>query len=217
MYPYNSWQASAENYKILKDLGNVTYVWNSNIDAKGTAFTHLKGYIDSVFMRNANANYEETLDTYFTNYFGKGAAKMREMFNRIVARCEEIEANYDGLGRGIYDELENKSGVLGFGTKTYWEKSWLEGLVTLCDEAKAAVDADATLTDVQKTAIKNRITKESLFPRYVLCTTFANKYTTGNRNTLRKAFKADATALGLTLYKESDDEKLENLYSNCGV
>jgi hypothetical protein len=168
-------------------------------------------------MADVNADYETVLNTYFTNYFGAGAEKMRSMFDQIVARCEEIEASYDGLGRGIYDELENKNGVLGFGKKTYWSKDWVNSLVTLCDEAKAAVDADGTLTAEQKTAIKNRITKESLFPRYVLCTTFASKYTTGNRNTLRKAFKADATALGLTLYKESDDEKLENLYSNWGV
>ena len=89
------------------------------------------------------------------------SADLRITVLKIVAKCEEIEANYDGLGRGIYDELENVSGFLGIGAKTYWAKDWLDECVTLCDEAKAAVDADGSLTEEQKTAIKNRITKES--------------------------------------------------------
>ena len=203
MYPYNTWQASAENYKILADLG-VKGAWSQSNETEATAFSDLKAYIDSKFMFDVNADYETVLNTYFTNYFGAGAEKMRAMFDKIVAKCEEIEANYDGLGRGIYDEIENKI-VLGTVVKAYWSKEWIDSLVTLCDEAKAAVEADTSLTEEQKTAIKNRITKESLFPRYVLCTAFASKYSSSNRKAMRAAFKADATALGFTLYKEGGD------------
>ncbi|MBQ3020539.1 MAG: DUF4838 domain-containing protein [Clostridia bacterium] len=215
MYPYNTWQASAENYKILADLG-VKGAWSQSNETEATAFSDLKAYIDSKFMFDVNANYEDVLDTYFTNYFGAGAEKMRSMFDKIVAKCEEIEANYDGLGRGIYDEIENKSGFLGIGGKTYWSKDWINSLVTLCDEAKAAVEADSSLKTEQKTVIINRITKESLFPRYVLCTTFASSYSNSNKEALRAAFKADATALGFTLYREADGS-LSDLYSEWGV
>ena len=216
MYPYNTWKASAENYKILADLG-VKGAWSQSNETEATAFSDLKAYIDSKFMVNVNADYDTVLNTYFNNYFGAGATKMRTMFDKIVAKCEEIEEKHDGLGRGIYDELENTSGgFLGIGAKTYWEKDWMESLVTLCDEAKAAVDADSSLTDAQKTAIKNRITKESLFPRYVLCTTFAGKYSSNDKKTMRQAFKADATALGLTLYKEANG-LLSDLYDDWGV
>lgn len=215
MYPYNTWKASAENYKILKELG-VKAVWSQSNETEATAFTDLKAYIDSKFMHNVYADYDEVLNTYFTNYFGAGATKMRALFNKIVAKCEEIEEKYDGLGRGIYDELENTSGLLWIGSKTYWAKDWLEECVTLCDEAKAAVDADTTLTDAQKTAFKNRITKESLFPRYVLCTSFASSYSNSNKKTMRQQFKADATALGVTLYREANGT-LSALYSNWGI
>lgn len=209
MYPYNSWQASAENYKILKELG-VDGVWSQSNETEATAFTDLKAYIDSKFTFNVDAVYENVLNTYFTNYFGPASTQMREMFNRIVKRCDEIEDEYDGLGRGIYDELENKSGFLGIGAKTYWAKDWVNGLVTLCNEAKDAVDKSA-LSDAQKTAIKSRITKESLFPRYLLCTTFAGT----DKKTVRQEFKADADALGFTLYKEHGD--ISSLYSGWGV
>ncbi|MBQ9714739.1 MAG: DUF4838 domain-containing protein [Clostridia bacterium] len=215
LYPYNTWQASAENYKILAELG-VKGAWSQSNETEATAFSDLKAYIDSKFMFNANADYETVLDTYFTNYFGAGAEKMRSMFDAIVAKCEEIEANYDGLGRGIYDEIENVNGFMGIGSKTYWSKDWLNSLVTLCDEAKALVDADTNLTEEQKTAIKNRITKESLFPRYVLCTSFASSYSNSNKKAMRQAFKADATALGLTLYKEANG-LLSDLYDDWGV
>jgi hypothetical protein len=215
MYPYNTWKASAENYKILADLG-VKGVWSQSNETEATAFSDLKAYIDSKFMHNVNADYDEVLNTYFTNYFGAGATKMRNFFDKVVARCEEIEANYAGLGRGIYDEIENTSGFLGMGGTKYWTKTWLEECVTLCDEAKAAIDADTTLTDAQKTAFKNRITKESLFPRYVLCTSFANSYSSTNKKAMRSAFKADATALGVTLYREANGA-LSDLYSDWGI
>ena len=209
LYPYNTWRASAENYKILADLG-VKAVWSQSNETEATAFTDLKGYIDSKFFQDANSNYETVLDTYFANYFGAGAEKMRSMFDQIVAKCDEIENDYNGLGRGIYDDIENKAGGwFGIGKKTYWSESWLEGLVTLCDEAKALVDADSSISDEEKTAIKNRITKESLFPRYVLCSSFSQ---TG----LRAAFKADAQALGFTLYREANGE-LSSLYATWGV
>ena len=209
LYPYNTWQASAENYKIFYDLG-VKAVWSqSNETEEMTAFTDLKGYIDSKFMFDVNADYETVLDTYFTNYFGPAAAKMREMFDTIVAKCNTIESENDGLGRGIYDDLEYESGSWFWETtNTYWSEDELNALVALCNEAKAAVNAPS-LTDEQKTAILNRITKESLFPRYVLCTIYKNKSD-------REAFKADATALGLTLYREADGE-LNSLYSSWGV
>ena len=215
MYPYNSWKASAENYQILQGLG-VDAVWSQSNETEATAFSDLKGYIDSKFMVNIYMNYENVLNTYFKNYFGAGATQMRTMFDMIVARCEEIEAEYNGLGRGIYDELENKSGFLGFGSKTYWEKDWCDELVALCEEAKTAVNNDNSLSEAQKTAIINRITKESLFPRYLLCTTFASSYSSTTKKEMRQAFKADAAALGFTLYREADGE-LSGLYSSWGV
>jgi hypothetical protein len=144
-------------------------------------------------------------------------SKMREMFDKIVENCEAIEEENNGLGRGIYDELEETTGSWFWEkTTSCWTEETLNAMVTLCNEAKAAVNADATLTDAQKTAILNRITKESLFPRYVLCTTYASKYSSSTKKSMRQAFKADATALGLTLYREADG-LLSDLYSNWGV
>ena len=216
MYPYNTWQASAENYKILAELG-VKGAWSQSNETEATAFSDLKGYIDSKFMADVNADYETVLKTYFTNYFGPAAEKMRSMFDAIVANCEAIEESNNGLGRGIYDELEYTTGSwLWEEQHSYWTEEVLNNLVTLCDEAKAAVDADTTLTDAQKTAIISRITKESLFPRYVLCTTYASNYSSSDKKAMRQAFKADCEALGLTLYREADG-LLSDLYSDWGV
>jgi hypothetical protein len=208
MYPYNSWQASAENMKIFRELG-VKAVWSQSNETEATAFSDLKGYIDSKFMANVNADYSTVLNTYFTNYFGPAAEKMRSMFDAIVARCNAIEEE-EGVGRGIYDDLEYETGSWFWKkTNTYWTESELNALVTLCNEAKTAVNNDTSLSNAQKTAILNRITKESLFPRFVLCKVYGN---TSDRAT----FKADATALGLTLYKEADG-LLSDLYSDWGV
>ena len=215
MYPYNTWQASAESYKILAELG-VKGAWSQSNETEATAFTDLKAYIDSKFMFNVNADYETVLNDYFTNYYGAASSYMRSMFDKIVTKCNEIEENNDGLGRGIYDNIENTSGFLGIDSKKYWEKSWMDELIALCDDAYAAIDADTTLSEEEKTVIKNRITKESLFPRYMLCTAFASSYSSTDKKEMRQAFKTDCEALGVTLYREADGE-LSSLYSEWGV
>lgn len=216
MYPYNNWQALAENYKILSDLG-VKGVWSQSYDkTEFTAFTDLKTYIESQFAVNANANYQNVLNNYFANYFLDAAEPMREMFDAIVNKCEEIESGNSGLGRGIYDEIENKAGTLGFGKKTYWSKDWINGLVDLCNEAYSAIEKYQTTNPELYQKLYDRITKESLFPRYVLCTSFASSYTSSNRKAMRQAFKTDAERLGLTQYRESDG-LLSGLYSNWGI
>ncbi len=193
-YPYNSWKASAENYKILYDLG-VKAVWSQSNETEATAFSDLKGYIDSKFMIDVNADYETVLDSYFTNYFGVAGEKMRAMFDAIVANCEAIEANNSGLGRGIYDELEKTTGSWIFEkTTSCWTESVLQSLVTLCNEAKDLVNADTSLSGEQRTAILDRITKESLFPRYVLKNVYSATDST---------FDTDCTRLGVTKTSET--------------
>lgn len=206
MYPYNTWQASAENYKILYDLG-VKGVWSQSNETEATAFSDLKSYIDSKFMANVNADYETVLDEYFARYFGPAGDKMREMFDYIVNRCNAIESE-KGVGYGIYDELEYTKGWLVKTTYSYWTEDELNSLVTKCNEAKALVNS-SSLTDAEKTAIINRITKESLFPRYVLCSVYKNS---GDR----AQFAADCRALGFTLYREADGD-LEELFKDWNV
>ena len=194
MYPYNSWKASAENYKILYDLG-VKAVWSQSNETEATAFSDLKGYIDSKFMIDVNADYKTVLDSYFTNYFGVAGETMRAMFDAIVANCDSIEENNSGLGRGIYDELEKTTGSWIFEkTTSCWTKSVLQELVDFCNAAKDLVNADTSLSDEQKTAILNRITKESLFPRYVLKDVYSVADDT---------LQSDCERLGVTETKET--------------
>ena len=51
-------------------------------------------------------------------------------------------------------------------------------------------------------ALKKHITIESLFPRYVLCTTYARSYSTEQRKEMRKAFIEDFEKLGNTTHQE---------------
>ena len=185
-------------------------VWSQSIETtEGTAFTDLKAYIDAKFMTDVNADYETVLDTYFTNYFGPAAETMRTMFDAIVSNCNAIEDANSGLGRGIYDDLEyeQKIGLFYTTLNSYWTEDIINTLLGYIDDANAAVDADSNLTDAEKTVFKNRIKKESLFPRYVQCK-FYDKSTAN-----REAFQADAESLGLTLYRESDG-LLSNLYED---
>ena len=198
MYPYNSWQASAENYKIAYDLG-VKAVWSQSNETRATAFTDLKSYIDSVYMRDVYADYNTVLETYFGAYFGPAAVPMRKMFNAIVTQCDEVEKK--GVGRGIYDEIKNvkSTGLVSYWKTKYWAEDWLTTLLGYIDEANTAIDG-SSLSDERKALLRERVLLESLFPRYVLYKDFQ----TAKEN--RTQFVTDCNTLGVTLFRESEGE-----------
>jgi UDP-N-acetylglucosamine 2-epimerase len=129
---------------------------------------------------------------------------MRNMFNAIVTKCNEVEDR--GVGRGIHDEIKNVK-IIGSIWKTkYWAEDWLTTLLGYIDEANTAIDG-SSLSDERKALLRERVLLESLFPRYVLYKDFQ----TAKEN--RERFVTDCSTLGVTLFRESEGEIDGDLWS----
>ena len=59
-----------------------------------------------------------------------------------------------------------------------------------------------------------RIKKESIFPRYVICTYYADYYS--NIKEMRESFKNDWNELGFSVYKEHDGD-MQPIFTSWGV
>lgn len=82
---------------------------------------------------------------------------------------------------------------------------WPEGLITswnsLFDEAYKVIEKHSSDPELYD-AVYKHILIESLFPRYVLCTTYALSFSKTQLKEMRKAFAEDFETLGNTTHEE---------------
>lgn len=184
-YPFNSWDTVAESYRFGKENGAV-YIFDQgqmNINEQ-TAFSKLKEYVSAKLAIDVNADSQKLVEKFFKYYYGDGGKYMYEMYNDIRLHLNSLYQKYPAEIKGyIYEGIANSS---------YWTRKQLEGYLTLIDKAYDAI-SEIRYSDPEKYAVlKDHILLESLFPRYALCTLFADSYQKNELMTMRRAFKADA-------------------------
>ena len=205
MYPYNTWSVAPETYRYLRECG-VKYVWNQAQERnQSTAFTDLKDYIDSKFLFDVNADYAQVLDDYFNNYFLEASAEMRSLFELIQARSAYLEETVPTISGGIYDEI---------GEAEYWPRLLLEEMIGKIDRAYKAVEKYKVTNPELYTNLVKRIKKESIFPRYALCTHFGDYYS--NIQEIRAKFRDDWNELGFSIYKEANGD-MQAVFNSWGI
>ncbi|MBQ8394798.1 MAG: DUF4838 domain-containing protein [Clostridia bacterium] len=205
LYPYNTWSSSVENYRYLKECG-VKYVWNQAQERnQATAFTDLKDYIDSKFLFDVNADYDEVLDKYFDNYYLEASEPMRDLFNLIQTQSAYLESTVQTISGGIYDDI---------GAPEYWPRLLLEEMLTMIDDAYAAVEKYKATDPTLYENLVRRIKQESIFPRYVICTYYGDYY--ANIQEIRAEFRDDWNELGFSVYKEADGD-MQSVFNGWGL
>lgn len=202
LFPYNTWSPVVETYRYLKECG-VSYAWNQAQERnESTAFAHLKDYIDSKFMLDVNANYDEVINNYFDRYYLEASSYMRQLFNIEQAQSAYLEATVPTISGGIYDEI---------GMPEYWPKALLDEMVGLTEKAYKAVEKYKATDRALYDNLVRRIKQESIFPRYVLCMYYGDYY--ANIRQMRMQFRDDWNALGFSIYRETGSD-IQSVFSN---
>ena len=206
LYPYNSWSSVVETYRYLKECG-VTYAWNQAQERnESTAFAHLKDYIDSKFMFDLNANYNEVVNNYFERYYLEAAPYMQSMFLLEQAQSAYLEKTVPTISGGIYDEI---------GDAKYWPRQLLEEMLVMVENAYKAVGKYKTSNPKLYENLVRRIKQESIFPRYVICMYYGEYYP--NIRQLREQFRDDWNELGFSIYRETGGDMQSVFTNNWGL
>lgn len=192
IYPYNSYETLAENLRFFKENG-ACYVYSEGTyeNPNNSGFTKLRDYIASKYEFDVNVNFGELLNRWFDKYFCEAAPMMRKYFNEVVANLRSKET-ITGGGVHSYDIAKEE----------VWAQGTIESWLSLMDEAYAAVEAYKTEDTEKYALLRKHILIETLFPRYVLCTTYASVYSTEQIKTMRQSFYTDYNELQNTCFRE---------------
>ncbi len=178
LYPMDSWDVMDDNIQFAREVGADYVFYQNHGNTAAPGFSKLKDYLEIQLMRNANADYNTLVNSFFTNYFGPAAEKMKEYFNAL-------QTHMNTFSTGKYKEA--------IATTANWPQAKLNEFMDYIDAAYAAVAASGS---ADAGTYNKRINLESLFPRFALYTLYSSS------NTDQAGFAADLAVQGITNYSE---------------
>ena len=193
LYPYNNYSIMVENIRYFKNHnGNYIYPQGTYENQNNSAFSKFREYINSHALFDVNVNYKDLRDKYFKYYFGAAGDKMLEYFDSVQMNLRLNENITGGATHGF-----------NLSRKEVWPEEVINGYMNLIDEAYAAIERAKASDDKNYDVYKQHILIESLFPRFVLCTTYADTQSKSELTKMRQQFVKDYYALGNVSHQET--------------
>ena len=193
LYPYNSYDSNFETMRFFKSMGASYIYWEGTWEnPNGTSFCKLNDYLDAKCAFNVNYNYYELLDKWFTHYFKEASVPMRKYFDAVTTRCREMEYY---IGGAVHSDKLAEASV--------WPEGLINTFMGYFDEAYKAIEKYQASDPDMYEVLRKHILIESLFPRWVLCTTYENSFGEEDLRRIRTEFLEDFYNLQNTTHKEA--------------
>ena len=217
MFPFNTFDTMQETYRFIQSQGALMLrpegAWyNSSTESGDSAtsgFERLKIYFDAKAMIDVNIDQEALMDTFFKGYFEDAAEPMRRYFDEMQGYLRWLEQEYPTIFTGwLYEEVKDAK---------FWPKQTMCRWLDIIDEAYAAIEKYKTIDEEKYARLKNHITLESAFPRFVLLYYYEGTYSSNELYDLRVSFMNDCKALGLDKTSTGGGKQLSDLYIQWGI
>lgn len=191
--PYNTYGSLQDGMRRLYDM-NARIVWMQgawNLKAL-TGFDDVKMYLLSKLMWNVNVDVNALIQNFFDNVYQEASEDMYNAF--LQMRIEmELQKSKD-LGNGIWAQPTTST--------DWWGKRTLVQMLETFETAKTKIESyKVSNPDLYQTIMDN-ITKESIFPRYVLIETYGSTYSNVELAEMKKSFRNDVERLNIDKLRE---------------
>ncbi len=192
MYPYNSFDTAYETTRYFKNLGAKYFFWQAVYEnSNNTGFTKLRNYLDSKCEFDVNSDYLHYLDKFFKNYFREAEPFMRRYFDELTLHLRDIDDYVSGYiqSRKLEEEV-------------CWSEGRINGYMSLIGKAYDAIGKYKISDPDLYAVLRKHILIEEMFPRFVLCTTYADSFSPSELKRMRETFADDFAALGNKTHRE---------------
>ena len=210
---YDTFDEMAPLYRLLQENGvKVLYDQTESYQPVSLAWGRLKGYLQSKLMWNTSLDVSALTNKWFKAYFQntETANNMQRIYNETREMYDAVyAANRDNVEYSEIGQVMTSFACLSPTGSQYAVlkaelESWME---TINAEMAKYEGVNDTLSD--------RIKLESLQYRYLSITVYGNEYSSSELTAMKRSFKTDATALGVTHYKENGP--IGELWSVWGI
>ena len=201
MMPMDTLTNLQYNYQKLHETGTdmIKYQFQTGSkDSVGSDWQRLKTYLSSELAKNVNADVATLQANFMNAMYGAGATYMQQLLSAQQAHCT-YNNFYQLYAYNTSQYFGTINGSAKLMTSTYFSQNTLTAWMGYIDNAKAAVNADASLTNDEKAAYIEHIEVEALSIRYMLIK--LHGVTTYDAST--SAWETHAASLGCVTISES--------------
>lgn len=201
MMPIDTLSNLQHNYQALYENGTdmIKYQFQTGSkDSVGSDWQRLKTYLSSELAKDVNADVASLQANFMDAMYGAGATYMQQLLSAQQAHCT-YNNFYQLYAYNTSQYFGTINGSAKLMTSTYFSQNTLTAWMGYIDNAKAAVNADASLTNDEKAAYIEHIEVEALSIRYMLIK--LHGVTTYDAST--SAWETHAASLGCVTTSES--------------
>ena len=208
MYPAPFWGTFQELYRYFSDKGaNVMFQQGQYGQMGSTAFNDLKVYLSCKLGWNVNLDEKTLMENYFKHVYGPAAETMKAYFDEMNAHLEVVRSVYGAKFEHITTNIEEDQKNFPYPVV----QRWLQYIDVAYSKLDTIKDTDPQMYEKHR----KMVTMESIFPRYLNVTWYADYYDTETLMALRKSFVEDAAYVRIS--RISEGQTLESITSAWGL
>lgn len=196
LMPLNVVDNRQELYRYMKEHGAIGVFDQAQFDQETAPdFGALKSYVSAKLMWDVDANVEELIDDFFTNYYKEAADILRKLFDEYRAYFCYLHEEF-GFKGGIGD-LPNL-----FKTSEHWPYMRIQRFLDYIDMAYNAIEPLKTTDPEKYELLYTRIKRESVSWRYLELAIYPDTYDTVTLEYKQNELINDCISVGLTYSRE---------------
>lgn len=206
---FDNYSTFKDNYQFYKDLG-VVYILDQAAGQTAIPFNALRDYVQATLMWDVTANPGELIEDFIDNYYKVAAPYIKEFFYRIRSNYQMF------LDKGIIDIMHcGNSPTNREMFMKGWTLDFCQDSMKNINDAINAVKQSSLSNEMKETLIK-RIELDSIMPRYIMLSKFADDFVSSDYRVLLEKFEYDVDMLGITCMNETyGSRSIDDFIKSC--
>lgn len=194
LMPFDSFNSLQGKYKFAEEH-NTKYVFDQGTynQSKGTDWFRLKQFLIAELQWNVHQDMNQLIDEFAENYFKDAAQPMLDYLESYRAWHAYIAVEEGLMGQVV------QPGVL---LRKHFPQGVINEWMGYIDEAYASISHLEKSEPGLYKLLKDRITLESLSPRYMLIELYSVYYSAEEYRDMLDSLKADVNMLGVAQFNE---------------
>lgn len=189
---YNSFTTAQSIYKFLANQTNTIWIFDQGQHdiPNHTSFTYFKMYLQSQWQWDVNRDYRILKENFFDSFYREAAEPMKKFYDEYSTQMYNINKNLQ-QGKKVDSKIDINDTTFPFQMLQQW--------LGYIEQAKDAVKKYETENPSLYKKLIDRITIESISPRYIIWKCHENKFSTNDWKIFVESYNHDADMYGINI------------------
>lgn len=203
MYAFNNFSTFREHMATYASHGiDNVFSQGASLSNQPT-FQEMRIFVESQIMWDVNRNYAELVDEFMNAFYKDAAPEMKEYYNLLRMRYEQMERLYNMDFSSIYADI---------GARTIWAENVVDAISRIFDRAYEKIARYKTEDPAMHTKLYDRIKELEVSLIFTKMSYYRSNYSQTTINSMIDDFNRYTSQWGITLTRENDKTGVSGMF-----